>query len=588
MADTMWNGFDRRRFLKGVTLGALGGGTLLTSLTAAGYGANAPTDESAPMRDSVREIAQWVASMIYEDIPARVLQKAKYQLLNILAAIHAGYKYPPGRAVVDTVLEWKGQGASTIVPLGVKTSANNAAFANATLSICYDFDDYLFLGHTGHSAVAVPLALAEQLKLGFKDVLLAQVIANEIEGRVGASILFGKMNGQLWSSIHAIGAAAAAAKLLGLDTSQIEHAIGIAMFQPPWGQFPGFFGPDSKLLTASNPTLMGLIAAQLAGKGLTGSPLILNHRQGFVNNFSCLPMPFMLTGWGRTWVTDTVAFKIYPGDAYIDTVIDALMKILDQYESAHGTRRIPPDQIRRIEIDANLLTVATEHLAREYTDYNRLTPINVNFTLLLNVAIALLAGRFTTDQLALETLEKNRRQIIALRERMVLRHDLPKTIDMFQTVQQTVDVGRVFGQFDLLELAKGIGCMLDFYRLDLSGASDLPSEIETLINDLARNRTQAEFDLGDYHLEQLRLPFAADVKITLTDGQVLQATQRIPFGAPGAESQEATFRRVEDKFRYEAAALLPDDRIDEVLSAVRQLEEIDDVSGFLAAASLPG
>lgn len=201
--------------------------------------------DSVSTQSKVEEIAHWVSSLTYERIPDRVIQKAKYQVLNIIAAIHAGYKYPPGRAVIDLAKEWGGSGQSTIIPVGIKTSLQDAVFANATLSICYDFDDYLFLGHTGHSSVVVPLALAESLNLTFRDVLLAQVIANEVGGRIGASILFGKMNGQLWSPIHSIVAACAASKLTGLTTDQIAQAISIAMYQPTFTQFPGFLAPDS-------------------------------------------------------------------------------------------------------------------------------------------------------------------------------------------------------------------------------------------------------------------------------------------------------------------------------------------------------
>lgn len=582
-------GLGRRTFLRGVGLGALGGGlTLNGGSVVAGCDPCGDGDQNSvrlleAASEAVRAMAQWVAEVKYEDLPPRVIEKAKYQVLNALAAMHAGYKYAPGRVVIDHVVDLGGRGSCTIIPSGEQTSANDAVFANAMMTICYDFDDYLFLGHTTHSAVTVPLALAEAMKRPFREALLAQVVANEVAGRLGAAILFGKTNGQLWTSIHCLGAACAAAKLMGLPAAQIENAIGLAMFQAPFALFPGFLAPDSKLTTAATPTVAGLVAAQLARRGLTGSSRILNHRQGFLSVFSCLPMPFLLTGWGRTWVTDTIAYKIYPGDAYIDTAVDAIMQILDQYQRRHGTRAIPPEAFRSIEIDANLLTMETDLLAREYTDWERLQPINVNFTLRINLAIAFLAGRLTVDELSEEWLNANRVTLRSLVDKMILRHSNLETINLFQTVGQTIDLGRLFGQFRLSELTRGLQCMREFYRQDeTAGAGEADEILEWIKNRAQANADADPFDLGDYNLDRLRLPFGTRMKVTLTDGETYSATQRLPYGAPGGESPAAIFRRVEDKFRAQAEALLTAKRIEDVITAVRRLDTVEDVHGFLS------
>ncbi len=595
---------DRRNFLKGLAVTALAGsafpiaqgcqslegasGTFtIFSEYACGCSAGQNSDDS--VQSKVQEIAQWVSSLTYETIPDRVIQKAKYQLLNVVASIHSGYKYPPGRAVVDLVEGWAGKGNSTIMPVGIKTSSRDAVFANATLSICYDFDDYLFMGHTGHSSVTVSLALAESLDLTFRDVLLAQVIANEIGGRIGGSILFGKMNGQLWSPIHSIAAACAASKLLGLSAEQIEHAIGIAMYQPTFTQFPGFLGPDSKLLTASSPTVTGILATELAEKGLTGSAEILDHRQGFVSNFACLGMPFMLTGWGSSWVTDTLTFKIYPGDAYIDTTIDAVMSILDDYQQQTESRLIPPESIQQIEIDANILTVMTEQMASEYTDWAQLSPININFTVKPNVAIAILAGELTTRQLALEELARNRDEILALSEKVILEHDPSSTFDMFATVGETIDLRKVLNQFSLDQLIRGIKCMNEFYDSEcqeMQYVQDLVQSGDGAHFSPSQSGGGCDFDLGDYDLETLRIPFRSRVRVTLTDGGFYEASRSLPLGAPGSEPEAAIFDRVEDKFRFEATELLSLEQIEEAIAAVAHLESVD-IKDFLALVTSP-
>jgi 2-methylcitrate dehydratase PrpD len=61
----------------------------------------------------------------------------------------------------------------------------------------------------------------------------------------------------MWTFIHLIGGAAAAASLLRLDAWQAAHAMAIALAQPTYPLQPGFFGPTSKLLAAAIPTRIG-------------------------------------------------------------------------------------------------------------------------------------------------------------------------------------------------------------------------------------------------------------------------------------------------------------------------------------------
>src|SRR5207245_8633309 len=139
-------------------------------------------------------------------------------------------------------------------------------YAGAAASVAHDWDDYLFMGHTGHSSVWVARALA-----GEPDTALrAQIAGNEVAGRLGAALLLGPHNGQFWSAIHCASAAAAAGVAMGLEGERVAHAIAIALYQPPYGLWPGFMGPDTKLLTAAEPAVQGARAAMLAAGGVDG------------------------------------------------------------------------------------------------------------------------------------------------------------------------------------------------------------------------------------------------------------------------------------------------------------------------------
>src|SRR5438270_6327530 len=147
------------------------------------------------------EMGAWAAGLRLGDVPERVRERARLQVASILAAGSAGEAAarPFARVAPDG-------------PVG-------EVYAGAAASMAHDWDDYLYMGHTGHSAVWAARALA-----GEGDAaLVAQVAGNELAGRLGAALLLGPHNGQFWASIHCAGAAAAAGVALRLDPRTLAH-----------------------------------------------------------------------------------------------------------------------------------------------------------------------------------------------------------------------------------------------------------------------------------------------------------------------------------------------------------------------------
>ncbi len=379
------------------------------------------------------EIAEWIKNISFNDIPERVITKTKTQILNNIAASFSGLFAKGAVGAIETSRRiFREDGRSTIFPTGEKTSPARALFVNSSMSMAFDYDDYLFLGHTGHSAVFCSLALGEETGANGKEVLISTVIANEIAGRLGASVVLGPHNGQLWSFIHAFAGACAAGRLLGLTEGQLRNAIGIALYQPNFPLFPGFMGPDSKLLTASVPAITGLLSAYLARDGLTGSHSIIEHPRGFLRYFSFEPLKFMLSGLGKSWVTESIAFKIYPGCAYIDTTMDALFKTLDEVENVRG-KRITPEDVDRVIVEANLLTAGMDTISREFINQKRIEAININFSIPYNVAIGIMAHRLTPIELSQDELDKNADTIRSLAKRVVLKHNPKMTLKVIES-----------------------------------------------------------------------------------------------------------------------------------------------------------
>jgi 2-methylcitrate dehydratase PrpD len=467
------------------------------------------------------EVAGWASGLGAGDLPASVRERAELQALSIAA----------GRAA--------GADAAAVVERAAPDGPVGGIYRSAAASIAHDWDDYLFMGHTGHSAVPAAAAFAGGDR---ERELVAQVAANEVAGRLGAALFLGPHNGQFWASIHCASAAVATAVGLGLDAERAAHALAIALYQPPYGMWPGFMGPRSKLLTAAEPAATGARAALLAAEGMTGALDVIEHPRGVLANLSFAPRPAMFGGFGSVWLTDTLAFKRLPGCAYLQSVGEAAC--------AAGVER---ERVSAIEIDAGWLTCEMEELGRGPD----LTPVRVNFSAALTAAIALLAGRLTPEELDPAWLAANEAEIGELAARVSLRHDPALTA---RTLLGTLEAGASpgLGLGDLLRIRRRLGdanmadanpaaAVLAALRADPRLRRVLGGSLRARLGGGPRDGGIDGLDVG-----RLQMTFPSRLRIRLRDGSVRAVDGAEPgsCGRPLAEQRAV----VEEKQQVAGAA----------------------------------
>jgi 2-methylcitrate dehydratase PrpD len=459
-------------------------------------------------------IAEWAVGLSPDELPASVCERAELQALSIAAGRAAGEEAAAPFAAVAS------EG-----PVG-------EVYRSAVASIAHDWDDYLFMGHTGHSAVPAAAAFAEDPE----HRLLAQVAANEVAGRLGAALFLGPHNGQFWASIHCASAAVAASLGLGLDVGRAAHALAIALYQPPFGMWPGFMGPQSKLLTAAEPAAAGARAALLAAEGMTGALDVIEHPRGVLANLSFAPRPEMFGGLGRVWLTDTLAYKRLPGCAYLQSVGEAAL--------ASG---VAANDVAGIEIEAGWLTCEMEELGRGPD----LTPIRVNFSATLTTAIALLAGRFSPAELEPAWLAEHEGEIRALAARARVVHDPALTA---LTLRGTLEAGASpdLGLRDLLRIRRRLG------DANMDDANPAPAVLRALRADPALRRHLGRslrgrlaggggaVGIDALDTTSLRMTFPSRLRIRLRDGstQVVEGSEPGSCGRPLAEQRAVAEERL--------------------------------------------
>src|SRR5262245_174422 len=246
----------------------------------------------------------------------------------------AGACEPAARSVQHVVAE-DGSGPCRVVGTSIVASAASAALANGTAAHAHDFDDMCFvsLAHPSAPLVSCALAAAELARASGPALLDAYVVGFEIEGRFGRAMnpRHYRKGWHCTSTIGTLGAAAAAARLLGLDADATRHAIDIAASEA--SGLKDNFGSMVKPLHAGLAARNGILAAQLARAGLTANAAAIRGSQGFLAAMDGETDPSELDRFledlGERWeILDTgITVKLYPSCAATHPTLDTLLDL---------------------------------------------------------------------------------------------------------------------------------------------------------------------------------------------------------------------------------------------------------------------
>ena len=290
---------------------------------------------------TTEQIAGFVVRTNFQNIPGDAISAAKNGFLDGLGVTLAGSIEPASRIMADYVKDLGGYLEAGIISYGFKSSAPQAALANGTMAHALDYDDFIppMSGHPTVPVLPAVLALGQLNHCSGKDVLAAYIIGIEVETRIGSGI-GGHHYAAGWhptATLGTLGAAAAAAKLLNLDTHQTRMAIGIAASQA--SGLRQNFGTMSKPFHAGMAARNGIVAATLAGKGFTADENILESRFGFVpvlggeGEYDLARMTENL-GTPFVVVSPGLDIKPYPCCRFTHRCIDAVLHIVAGYHPA--------------------------------------------------------------------------------------------------------------------------------------------------------------------------------------------------------------------------------------------------------------
>jgi 2-methylcitrate dehydratase PrpD len=374
-----------------------------------------------------RALAHTVATTRWEDIPPQVRQQAKRSLMNFFAVALAGCRTGPVEIALRSLAEFSGGKQATVVGRSERIDALSAAFLNAAGANVHDFCD-THLGTVIHPTAPVApalLALAELRKVRGADLLLAFILGNEIQARIGLAISpqHYSRGWHITSTCGVFGAASGAGKLLALDESQVVWTLGIASTQS--SGLCECLGTPAKSVSVGNAARNGLWSALLAEKGFDGPPEPLAGVQGFYHAMGETPNLAAVTdGLGESWEILATSYKPYPCGFVIHPVLDC---VLD------WRRDNPKAEVTRVVVRGNPLL--SDRTDRPDVLTGRESQVSVQHA----VAAALVTGKAGLDQFTDACVRDPK--VLALRSKVEVRRD-----PGFSTIAAAVEITTADGK----------------------------------------------------------------------------------------------------------------------------------------------
>ncbi len=270
------------------------------------------------MEDWTKQLARFCSSLDYGTLPQEVVEKAKWIVLDSLGNIFGAATLEFGRTMAEYAQSLGDRKEATVLGFGFRSSARHAAFVNGSLAETIEMQDGYTKGgyHPCCGTVSAALAVAEWQKKSGKDLLAAVVAGYEVGDRIAEALHPTHLSRgfQPTGTVGTIGAAAAAARLLGLEEEQTYQALTIAGFILPVCTGDNLWGGYSvKPVHGGAAAKSGIEAVLLARRNLKAAPLEGDAKiqKGFCRIVTDDPPKFekMVEGLGERYTIREIYFK---------------------------------------------------------------------------------------------------------------------------------------------------------------------------------------------------------------------------------------------------------------------------------------
>jgi len=372
-------------------------------------------------------LAQNIVATRWHDVPPQARHQAKRSLINFFAVTLAGCRSSPIEIALGLLGQFSGVRQASVIGRRERLDAASTAFINAACANVDDFCDthLATVIHPTAPVAAALLAFAELRPVSGADLLLALILGNEVQARIGLAISPSHYNRgwHITSTCGVFGAAVGCGKLALLSERQMVWALGIAATQS--AGLCECLGTPAKSVSVGNAARNGLLSTLLAEKGFDGPAEPLAGVQGFYHALAEKPdLSRLADGWGESWEIMATSYKPYPCGFVIHPVLDC---VLD------WRRENPKAEVTHVVVRGNpLLSLRAD---RPKISTGRESQVSVQHA----VAAALVCGKAGLEQFTDSCVREP--EVLKLRSKVEVLRD-----ENFSTIAAAVEITTADGR----------------------------------------------------------------------------------------------------------------------------------------------
>lgn len=280
------------------------------------------------------KLANWTHKLKYRDLTREAIHETKRRFIDSLGTSLGAFKSKPATIARQTVAAVPyPKNGSAVVGTKMRTTPDLAAFANGAHIRYLDYNDTYLSKEPAHPSdnIAATLAVAQAANRSGKDLILATVIAYEIQcGLCDAASL--RAHGWDHVTYAAFSSTLGASKLWNLKPGEMVHAQGlagvcnIATRQTRTGQISMW-----KACAFSNAARNAVFAANLARQGFTGPHEIFEGPKGVFKQLTHTPFDVQLGSKSDGYMINKTYIKFWPAEYHAQSSIDAALQIRKEF-----------------------------------------------------------------------------------------------------------------------------------------------------------------------------------------------------------------------------------------------------------------
>lgn len=326
--------------------------------------------------DITAQAIRFIERTTYKDLPEEALIVGRRCMVDTVGLYLAGSREGSVRILIEDALDQGGRADTPLLGTGMqRVPAPLAARVWGTAGHAHDWDDtqvshdpahvYGLLTHPSVPPLTAALIIASmQGSVSGRDLMAAFQVGFEVECKISEWMKphHYRRGHHTSGTVGTFGAAAAAAKLLGLKGEKLGHTLGLAASFAAGIRVN--FGTMTKPLHVGRACENGVTAALLAARGFEADPAALDGPWGFLSVMGeGFDAEKAKEGFGAplTIVTPGVSIKPYPSGILTHQSMDAMLKLVLDHD-------LKPEQVERIRFFAgkNIIEPIRYPIARDH------------------------------------------------------------------------------------------------------------------------------------------------------------------------------------------------------------------------------